>query len=91
MNVARTLMHIEPELFPTAYTVIQTVKRFPKYFGITKDGILYVKPEQIPQVKSCKCDLLPDSPEFLAYTIDDIGYRDKIDKSFRDAISRAKK
>ena len=33
---------------------------------------------------------LPDSPEFLAYTIDDIGYRDKLESVVREAIKRAK-
>jgi len=35
-------------------------------------------------------DLLSDSPEFLAYTIDDIGFREIIDSAFRQAISRAR-
>jgi uncharacterized membrane protein (UPF0127 family) len=35
-------------------------------------------------------EFLPDSPEFLAYTIDDIGYRDKIDTAFLQAIARAR-
>jgi len=35
-------------------------------------------------------ELLPDSPEFLAYTIDDIGFREKIDSAFQEAISRAR-
>lgn len=35
-------------------------------------------------------EFLPDSLEFLAYTIDDIGYRDKIDTAFQQAIARAK-
>jgi uncharacterized membrane protein (UPF0127 family) len=35
-------------------------------------------------------EFLPDSPEFLAYTIDDIGYREKIDNAFQEAIKRAK-
>jgi len=35
-------------------------------------------------------DLLPDSPEFLAYTIDDIGFRDIIDSAFKEAITRAR-
>jgi len=35
-------------------------------------------------------EFLPDSPEFLAYTIEDIGYRDKIDSAFLKAIARAK-
>ncbi len=34
-------------------------------------------------------EFLPDSPEFLAYTIEDIGYRDKIDRAFQKAIARA--
>jgi len=37
-----------------------------------------------------KFEFLPDSPEFLAYTIDDIGYRDRIDSAFLSAIKRAK-
>lgn len=35
-------------------------------------------------------EFLPDSPEFLAYTIDDIGYRERIDNVFQQAIVRAK-
>ncbi|MBE0481709.1 MAG: hypothetical protein IBX68_12120 [Dehalococcoidia bacterium] len=35
-------------------------------------------------------EFLPDSPEFLAYTIEDIGYRDRIDNAFQQAILRAK-
>ncbi len=35
-------------------------------------------------------EFLPDSPEFLAYTIEDIGYRDKIDSAFLQAIAMAK-
>ena len=40
------------------------------------------KPEEL--------EFLPDSPEFLAYTIEDIGYRDRIDSAFLQAIARAK-
>jgi uncharacterized membrane protein (UPF0127 family) len=42
-----------------------------------------------PRLKG-EIEFLPDSPEFLAYTIDDIGYRDKIDSAFLSAIARAK-
>jgi hypothetical protein len=35
-------------------------------------------------------DYLPDSQEYLAYTIEDIGYREKIDHAFQKAISRAR-
>ena len=33
---------------------------------------------------------LPDSPELLTQTIEDIGYRDRIDNAFLEAIVRAK-
>jgi uncharacterized membrane protein (UPF0127 family) len=36
-------------------------------------------------------DYLPDSQEFLAYTIEDIGYREKIDRTFQAAIQRARR
>ena len=36
-------------------------------------------------------EFLPDSPAFLAYTIEDIGYREKIDGAFQAAIARAKR
>jgi len=42
-----------------------------------------------PRLKG-ELDFLPDSPEFLAYTIDDIGYREKIDSAFLNDIARAK-
>ena len=42
-----------------------------------------------PRLKG-EIEFLPDSPEFLAYTIEDIGYRDKIDNAFLSAIARAK-
>jgi hypothetical protein len=35
-------------------------------------------------------EYLADSPEFLAYTIEDIGYREKLDAAFLEAIRRAK-
>jgi len=42
-----------------------------------------------PSLKG-ELEFLPDSPEFLAYTIDDIGYREKIDSAFLNAIARAR-
>ncbi|MDD4985483.1 MAG: DUF192 domain-containing protein [Dehalococcoidales bacterium] len=51
-------------------------------------------PAAIPQPHSPKSkdklEFLPDSPEYLAYTIDDIGYRDRIDSAFVNAIARAR-
>ncbi len=36
-------------------------------------------------------EYLADSPEFLAQTIEAIGYRDKLDSAFQEAIARAKR
>ena len=36
-------------------------------------------------------EFLPDSPEFLAFTIDDIGYREKLDTAFQQAIARTRR
>jgi hypothetical protein len=33
---------------------------------------------------------LTDSPEYLTWTIEDIGYREKIDNAFQEAIARAR-
>lgn len=35
-----------------------------------------------------KLKYLPDSPEFLSQTIDDIGYRARLEKVVREAIAR---
>ena len=35
-------------------------------------------------------EFVSDSPEYLAYTIEDIGYREKLDTAFETAIARAK-
>ncbi len=49
----------------------------------------HTEPSVIPTKEAM--DFIPDSPEFLAYTIDDIGYRDKFDEAFTAAIARANK
>ena len=36
-------------------------------------------------------EFVSDSPEFLAYTIEDIGYRDKLDQVFETAIAKARR
>jgi len=55
-----------------------------------------VQPKLIPtkppsSESSTELEFLADSPEFLTYTIDDIGYREKIDNVFKEAIARAKR
>ncbi len=52
-------------------------------------------PKLIPHEKNKtagknELEFLPDSPEFLAYTLDDIGYREKIDTAFLSAIARSR-
>lgn len=49
-------------------------------------------PETLRKPVSGDClNFLPDSPEFLAYTLDDIGYREKIDTAFLSAIARSRR
>ncbi len=40
--------------------------------------------------ESSRMDYMPDSPEWLAFTIEDIGYRDKLDNTFQAAIDRCR-
>jgi hypothetical protein len=39
---------------------------------------------------SSTLEYFADSPELLTQTVDSIGYREKIDKTFQEAIARAK-
>ena len=52
-------------------------------------AVIPTKPRRPREVKEGELDFLPDSPEFLAYTIEDIGYRGKLDSAFQTAIARA--
>ena len=53
-----------------------------------------IRPKVIPtektKVQPDKLEYLADSPEFLAQTIEGIGYREKLDTTFKQAIARAK-
>jgi len=42
------------------------------------------------KLRKDELEFLPDSPEVLAQTIDAIGYRERIDTAFQEAIKRAK-
>ena len=59
-----------------------------QYLKEKSPAIIPKHPRQ-PRLKG-EIEFLPDSPEFLAYTIDDIGYREKIDSAFLGAIARAR-
>jgi uncharacterized membrane protein (UPF0127 family) len=43
-----------------------------------------------PTSKGSRLEYLVDSPEYLTQTIDDIGYRDRIDQAFTKAIARSR-
>jgi uncharacterized membrane protein (UPF0127 family) len=60
-----------------------------QYLKRESPAVIPIEPRQ-RQSKANELEFLPDSPEFLAYTIDDIGYRDRIDSAFLSAIKRAK-
>jgi uncharacterized membrane protein (UPF0127 family) len=49
-----------------------------------------VIPVETRQRKKTDLEYLADSPEFLTQTIDAIGYRQRLDNAFQDAIARAK-
>ncbi|MDD4985475.1 MAG: DUF192 domain-containing protein [Dehalococcoidales bacterium] len=48
-----------------------------------------VVPVKATCLKEPSLDYLTDSPEYLTWTIEDIGYREKIDSAFLEAIARA--
>ena len=47
--------------------------------------------EKRPHRAPGELEYFADSPEFLTQTIDAIGYRDRIDTTFQEAIARAKR
>lgn len=49
-----------------------------------------VIPVKYPPQKRSELKYLADSPEFLTQTIEDIGYRNRIDNAFQEAIIRAR-
>jgi len=61
-----------------------------QYLKEKPPAVIPTEPRRPRPHKEGELEFLPDSPEFLAYTIDDIGYRQKIDTAFQQAIRRAK-
>jgi hypothetical protein len=55
--------------------------------GLSRPAV--IPTEQRPR-REGELEFLPDSPEFLTQTIEAIGYRDKLDTTFQEAIARAK-
>ena len=46
--------------------------------------------EPMPPDPDTELEFVPDSPECIAYTIEYVGYRDKLDQAFQAAIARAR-
>ncbi|MDD5500786.1 MAG: DUF192 domain-containing protein [Candidatus Omnitrophica bacterium] len=59
-----------------------------RFLGDKSPAVIPEYPRQ-PK-RNDELELLPDSPEFLAYTIDDIGFREILDSAFKEAIARAR-
>jgi len=56
--------------------------------GSKSAAVIPTEPRRPRRAREDDLDFLADSPEFLAYTIDDIGYREKLDSAFQTAITR---
>ena len=56
----------------------------------TKQQPAIIPTEPSPPSPKQELEFVSDSPEYLAFTIDDIGYREKLDTAFETAIARAK-
>jgi len=75
---------------------IESVLDYAESVGLlAKEGSTSERPPALIPVEPRKrkergLEYMADSPEFLTQTIDDIGYRDKLGKAFREAIARAK-
>jgi uncharacterized membrane protein (UPF0127 family) len=84
--------------FKSKEEAIKREEEIGQYYGWklrrVESGINEKKPKVIPteprQRKKTDLEYLADSPEFLTQTIDAIGYRQRLDSAFQDAIARAK-
>jgi uncharacterized membrane protein (UPF0127 family) len=72
--------------------VREMIEFLPKVKGALVKKQPAVVPTELrrPHPRKEELEFLPDSPEVLAQTIDAIGYREKIDTAFQEAIRRAK-
>lgn len=82
------------EVWKQPYRYSETLKIEPVASELLTLGqsssVIPTEPRQPRPRREDELEFLPDSPEFLAYTIEDIGYRDKLDNAFQQAIARAK-
>jgi len=65
-------------------------EKHPGIWGKMQTAIISNEPTKpSPPNPEDEMEFVSDSPEFLAHTIDDIGYREKLDNAFKTAIARA--
>ncbi|KKK58420.1 hypothetical protein LCGC14_3044630 [marine sediment metagenome] len=58
---------------------------------LTKELAVIPNPTPLPPPSpKDELEFVSDSPELIPFTIEDIGYRDKLDKAFETAIAGAK-
>jgi uncharacterized membrane protein (UPF0127 family) len=83
---------VDDNLKPAGVILLRDGTAFRKSFSPNRSSpaVIPRKYNAHPPKHQDELDLLPDSPEYLAYTIEDIGFRDIIDSAFKEAISRAK-
>ena len=64
-------------------------EKHPGIWGKMQTAIISNEPTKpSPPNPEDEMEFVSDSPEFLAHTIDDIGYREKLDNAFKTAIAR---
>ena len=72
-----------------ADTILHALETATKKFTSKSPAVIPSKP-RYPNCKE-EQEFISDSPELIPFTIDDIGYRDKLDNAFLEAIARARK
>jgi rubrerythrin len=64
-------------------------EKHPGMWGKMQAAVLPTEPTPLPQQKG-DLEYLADSPEFLTQTIEQSGYKDKLDTAFQEALKRAR-
>jgi hypothetical protein len=64
--------------------------RLATYYEAQQKEPAVIPTEPRPPSPKQELEFVSDSPEYLAFTIEDIGYREKLDTAFETAIARAK-
>ena len=78
--------------YPTKAEAVKALKErgYELLFPSRTPAVAPSRPRHPYPGKDNELEFLPDSPEVLAQTIEAIGYREKLDTAFQEAIARAK-